>query len=502
MTTNAALTAPAGGTGSPVATVLRGAALTAVAVVGVICASAWPTVAVALALLIVTVALAWRAPSLAFLVALLVSATVGVLKARLGAEQAPSPDTFGAAYIDILLLISFVGLMFSDRGRSLRALWHAGGRSEQVVWTLLFAWLVISVLQIPESGHLTQAVKGFRLTQAYVPLVLAGIVVFPLATDREQLTDCLLAVFAVIAGYAALRAVIGPAAWERVYALSQSQQAQLAGLFRDIGSFNSPQDMVSYLAPAGVFALIVGLLDARVRTFAWLTFLLAAAAVVESYVRIGLVAGGVGVGVVGVLVLLSKTVSRRARIVAVLVTLLVAGAGYSAAIVAGAASPVTAERAGGLNHPLSDASIQDRWTRWKHAARTALDHPLGTGIGTVGSATGSASTFARRGTGRYTDNSYLKVLDEQGIPIGLLFIIGIIGTVFLLGRRLTRAGPLGDPVAAAGLGGFVAFLTLCILGEYVEWPGKVVAWTLLGIALAHGYGLVDRSRASNVSVSR
>ena len=40
-------------------------------------------------------------------------------------------------------------------------------------------------------------------------------------------------------------------------------------------------------------------------------------------------------------------------------------------------------------------------------------------IGTVGSATGSASTFFRLETGALTDNSYLKVLVEsRSIPIG------------------------------------------------------------------------------------
>ena len=106
----------------------------------------------------------------------------------------------------------------------------------------------------------------------------------------------------------------------------------------------------------------------------------------------------------------------------------------------------------------------------------------------MGSATGTASALGRVGTGYYTDNSYLKVLDEQGIAIGLLFIVGILGSALLLGRKLARAGPLREPVAVAALCAFVAFLTVCFLGEYIEWPGKVLAWTMLGIGLLHGYG--------------
>jgi hypothetical protein len=492
----------AGAPESTAAVMLRSAALTAVTLVGVVCAVAWPTVAVGLALLIVISVLAWRTPSVAFLAALLVSGGVGILKARLSAEQTPSPDALGAGLVDVLLVISFAGLMLSDRGRSLRAVWRAAGRAERVIWTLVFAWLVISVLQIPESGQLTRGIKGFRLTQAYVPLVLAGVAVFPVAGNREQLTKRLLMVFAVISGYAALRAAIGPAAWERTYALLRSQQEALGGLSRDVGSFNSPQDMISFVAPAGVFALIIGTLNARVRALAWFTFLLSAIAVVESYVRVGVVAMGVGAGVLALVVVLTKVTPRRTKLVAVAVALLVGAAGYGATLAAGGASRVTAARAGGLNHPLTDPSIEARWKRWKRAARTVLHHPLGTGVGTVGSATGTTARFDRAGlyvvgTGQYTDNSYLKVLVEQGPVVGLLFIFGVIGSALLLGRKLARAGPLREPLAVAGLCAFVAFLTICFLGEYIEWPGKVLAWTLLGIGLWHGYGTVPGSVESS-----
>jgi hypothetical protein len=497
MITDRAAEAPARVTSAPAAMFLRTAALTVVGLVGVVCALAWPIVAVGLALLIVISALAWRAPSVAFLAALLVSGAVGILKARLSFEQAPSPDSLGAGLVDVLLLISFVGLMLRDRGHSVRTVWRAAGRAERVVWTLVLAWLVISVLQIPESGHLTRGIKGFRLTQAYVPLVLAGVILFPVAGNREQLTKRLLMVVAAISGYAALRAAIGPAAWERTYALARSQQEHLGGLSRDVGSFNSPQDMISFIAPAGAFALIVGALDARVRAFAWFTFVLSAVAVVESYVRVGVVAMAVGVGVLALVVVLTKATPRRAKAMAVAVTLVVGGAGYTATLAAGGASRVTATRAGGLNHPLTDPSIEDRWKRWKRAARTVVHHPLGTGVGTVGSAAGTAARVDQAGiyhpgTGNYTDNSYLKVLVEQGPIIGLLFIVGVFGSAVLLGRKLARAGPLREPLAVAGLAAFAAFLTLCFLGEYIEWPGKVIAWTLFGIALWHGYGVAVR----------
>jgi hypothetical protein len=37
----------------------------------------------------------------------------------------------------------------------------------------------------------------------------------------------------------------------------------------------------------------------------------------------------------------------------------------------------------------------------------------------------------------------------------------------------------------------VAFLLLCVMGEYIEQPGKGLAWTLLGIASWEAYGRAD-----------
>ncbi len=468
--------------------------LAGLTLVGIVGAAAWPTVAVILGLFVIVSVLAWRAPVAGFLVALLVSGGVGLLKARLGAEQMPSADTVGALIVDAFLVIGFIGLIAVDRGAAARRVWRAGRRPERIVWLLLLAWLVISVLQIPESGNLTRGIKGFRLTQAYVPLVLAGIALVPVARDRDRVVRALLVVFAVISGYATLRALIGPASWERSYALSRSGEAFLSGIFRTVGSFNTPQDMVSFIAPAGTFALIVGLLDERVRALALTTAVLAGIAVVESYVRTALVAVAVGAGAFALLVLLTKTTPRYLKLASVIGVLTMGGAGYAAALAAGGATQRTASRAAGLSHPLTDPSVEDRFHTWSRAVHVAVTHPIGTGLGTVGSATGNAGTLTHESTGTYTDNSYLKAADEQGIPIGLLFIVGLLGSCILVGRRVVLAGsPKDYLLAVAALGGIAAYLLLCFMGDYIEWPGKILAWTLLGIAVWDAYGRTERS---------
>jgi hypothetical protein len=44
------------------------------------------------------------------------------------------------------------------------------------------------------------------------------------------------------------------------------------------------------------------------------------------------------------------------------------------------------------------------------------------------------------------------------------------------------------PIGAAALAGSLTFFLLALDSETIEQPGKVVAWTLLGIALWEAYG--------------
>jgi hypothetical protein len=82
----------------------------------------------------------------------------------------------------------------------------------------------------------------------------------------------------------------------------------------------------------------------------------------------------------------------------------------------------------------------------------------------------------------------LKVVQEQGVA-GLLFVLGILGSTVLVARRIMQAGPARLPLGVAALAAVVSFLVLCLLQEYIELAGKVVAWTLLGVALASAFGV-------------
>jgi hypothetical protein len=468
------------------ATLTSSVALVVLAAAGAVCAITWPMAAFALAVVLAISVLAAREPALGFLGAVLLTGVEGLFKARLTFEGFPSPDAVVAGTVDLLLLGTSVNLLMNDRGRSLRTVWHRAGRVDHVVWILVLAWFVISVFQIPESGHLTQGIKGFRLSQAYVPLVLAGVVLFPAWSRRADLTKVILWGVIIVAGYAALRAAVGPARWELSYSLSQTQQALVGSVTRDIGSFASPYELAGFLAPAGTFALIVGVLNPRLRLLAGAAFALTVVGIVDSYVRVGLVGIALGVAVAVAVTIFGLGTPPRMKVAAFASLLLIAGGGYALAVAAGGVSKFTQTRASGLSHPLSDPSFQTRLRGWSRSLRVTLHHPFGTGLGTVGHATEVGQKTV------YVDSSFVKVLQEQGV-VGLLFIVGMAGSAILLGWRLARAGPTRDAVAVGALGSFVAFLTVCFVGEYIELPGKVIAWMMLGLAIWHGYGVNPRA---------
>ncbi len=160
---------------------------------------------------------------------------------------------------------------------------------------------------------------------------------------------------------------------------------------------------------------------------------------------------------------------------------MIGGGTYGAAVAASDKSEQTSERARGLSDPLADESLQIRWRMWERTREQIRDEPLGSGLGTVG----NAATVGRRLI--YTDNYYLKVAREQGILGVLLFVVGLAGTVVLLGVRLARANPLERPLGVAALGTGAAMLTMAVLGEILELPGKVLIWLVIGMGLWEVY---------------
>ena len=96
---------------------------------------------------------------------------------------------------------------------------------------------------------------------------------------------------------------------------------------------------------------------------------------------------------------------------------------------------------------------------------------------------GGATSTSGKDRVVFTDNSYLKIVREQGVIVGPLFVLALLAFIGCIALRLVRAGPTRHPVGTAALCAFVGFMLLAVMAEYFEQPGKALAWTMLGIAV-------------------
>jgi O-antigen ligase len=215
---------------------------------------------------------------------------------------------------------------------------------------------------------------------------------------------------------------------------------------------------------------------------AWVTAGLAIVAIVGSYGRAPLFGIAVGLGSVVVLLLSGSQARGRSRLVAVALLAGVLVVAYAGVRVASEGTPRLRERAHGVLNPAADESVTIRADAWRRALEHGVRSPLGDGVGAVGHASARAGSLVN------TDNSFLKVLIEQGVLGAALFCAAMLGSVWAIARRLRRGVGERRAVGLAALGGFIAFLGLSATGEYVEQPGKIVAWALLGLAAAQAFG--------------
>lgn len=457
-------------------------------VVGV---AVWPALTVLVALTGVVAVLAWRAPAYAFVVTLLLFGFEGTLKLAVAGEGVPlsaAPAAGAAALIDLCLVLSAVGVLVSDRLRTPRLIWRAAGGLERTGLALLALWLALALPQLALSASLGAGIEGMRLTQLYVVALPVAAVAFHRSRARvESLVTALLAVFGLVAGYAALRVATGPATDERVYALAQDSVTEVSTAFRAVGSFSGTVGLESFLVPVVGFCLVLALLG-RDRGYAAAIAAAGGVALVASYGRAPLVAV-VAVAVLALVLLVGDGrlagVRRLAVASAVAVGVLGLGAG---AVVAGSANEKAGTRAQGLIDPLGDESMRMRLESWGDDLEQIGRHPLGQGLGVVGDASGDS-----RATKRETDNAFLKVFVEQGLPGGLAFAVGLVALWLGLARRLLALGEDGA-LGLAALLGTAGFLVLATTGEFFEQPGKLVAWTLLGIALGQAFQHARRDR--------
>jgi hypothetical protein len=462
----------------------------------------WPVLILAVAIVGLVALLAIRAPEYAFILSIVLFASEGWLKAMLGYESVPisvSADALGAALLDLCLIVSVLGLIRRDARARVTRVYLGLPRSVQLGFGLLALWVVLSAVQVLAVGSVSQGVEGFRLVQGYVVLGIVGALVLE-RLPPTTLVPVLLGGLLLVSGYAALRIATGPGEIERAYNISRAGIETFGGVVRAAGSFSAAVGLASYLVPAAAFAFAVALAMPRYRLLATIVFGLAITGIIRSYVRTGVVALEIGVLAGGALVVAQSQVSNIRRLVLVATVALTMVTGGIATAVASRASSDLEERAEAYVNPIGDESVRLRFETWKDTLSEVSHHPLGTGIGSVGRASSadqseSASTSGSSGT-VITDNSYLKILREQGWLVGPIFIAGIALLIGSLGLASLRRSGTSRPLAVAALAGAVSFLALGMAGEYVEQPGKTLAWLLLGLAALEISGVRSTEQSS------
>ena len=130
------------------------------------------------------------------------------------------------------------------------------------------------------------------------------------------------------------------------FALERTEQAALGEADRNVGSFSSVFGLAGYLAPAGVFGLVLGYLRHRERVLSWTMAALAVVGVIGSYVRTALVAFVAGAAFLAAILTGGRDVPRRARTAAIAMIFVIGGVCYAGAVSVSSRSDLAEQRGG------------------------------------------------------------------------------------------------------------------------------------------------------------
>ena len=169
-------------------------------------------------------------------------------------------------------------------------MWARTRRFERAAISLLLAWFFVSVFQLSVTDSLVDGIEGFRLMQAYSWPCSRSVILFRVGLPEPRVTRLLLLVLTAIAAYAALRSVIGSSGEEILVLAGAHGAGGARGSRPERRLVLSVFSLAGYLAPAGVFGLVLGYLRHRERVLSWTMAALAVVGVIGSYVRTALVA--------------------------------------------------------------------------------------------------------------------------------------------------------------------------------------------------------------------
>ncbi len=130
----------------------------------------------------------------------------------------------------------------------------------------------------------------------------------------------------------------------------------------------------------------------------------------------------------------------------------------------------------------SAKSSIERTESWLQNADLVLDHPLGAGIGTAGSASEKVAALQEGVKAYQPDNYYFKVLVELGV-LGLWFLVLLLVSAYRSSRQAVVRLSGRDAALAEGVSAFIlASAAAAMVATYFEiFPMDLFFWLLLGV---------------------
>jgi hypothetical protein len=349
---------------------------------------------------------------------------------------------------------------------------------------LLLAFAVITLAQVVAAPSLSFGIHTFISTGLYL---LTVVLVGASDLDAERLAVIakgIVAIALLVAAYAVLRDIIGPAAQERAIAARQPFNFKDGKLLL-FGSFESRHQLGLWCALVVPFcAGMAAVLPGRWRLAALAVIPLCAVAFIDSESRAALVAAIAGLAVVLALHSMGRAFPgpRLGAVVAAAVVLV--GGGGAAIVLSGGNSNATTKKFTVVLHPNDDAAFRARQAKWDEALHEIRKQPMGHGLGTANQLQQQQGRFVSIGSFSI-DNSYLRVGYEQGIVPALLYIAGLVALALALIRRAVvtpdpaRAGP-----ALAAAGAIVSYIVVLYPSNAFDGYTALAAWLLVGVGLA------------------
>ena len=355
---------------------------------------------------------------------------------------------------DGLVLLTLVGTFVappSARGRP-------GRRLPQ--WTIGLVVLIgLGVISAAAVGGL-QALVGLKITFF---AVLAGVTVWRCpfdARERDRLVTTLMVVGAITAAIGLLQQVVGPE-YLAGLGFTYNDTIRFAGSFmRSFSTFIQPFGFGFFL----MLVLLVGVPAALEDTgrFRNQVFL-----VLVPLYGLGLLSTIVRGAWLGAAIGIAYLAAQRYRALLLLVPL---------ALVAVIFLPPEATAAA-----FSSSSSAERAQGWQENVPAVLDHPMGTGLGSTGSAAlATARLSGERIKAYQTDNYYIKVLLELGIVGAWLFVLLLVGLFSELRRTSMHLQGPDAALASAATAMVLAAAAACTVATYFEiFPLDLLFWMIV-----------------------